>query len=120
MIFDTMRSLFNKPPRARATDPHTPHDAAASAATKQSMGQSAVLYVLRLYGPLTDEALLVRYAVHEQAGDVQHQSPSGIRTRRKELQLAGLVRAAGHACSRGRHGTTTAPKIWPCCSSAWG
>lgn len=87
--------LFAQPPRARRTDPDTSHEAAASVRETQRRSQEEVLYVLRLYSRLTDERLVALYEVHARDGDVSHQSPSGIRTRRKELQRAGLVKAHG-------------------------
>jgi predicted ArsR family transcriptional regulator len=56
---------------------------------KVTDSQKAVYDVLKQYGPLADHAL-VPMAQHM----VQvHQSSSGIRTRRKELEKIGLVKA---------------------------
>lgn len=49
--------------------------------------QTAVLDVIRQYGPIADHAL-VPLAQHQMQ---VHQSSSGIRTRRSELALHGLV-----------------------------
>jgi len=83
------------PPRARRTDPETSHDAAASVAPTQRPSQAAVLYVLRTNGPITDTGLIGVYQLYARADVLPQQSESGIRTRRKELVTAGLVRAAG-------------------------
>jgi hypothetical protein len=49
--------------------------------------QAAIFDVLEAYGPIADHAL-VPLAQHQVA---VHQSSSGIRTRRRELQIRGLV-----------------------------
>jgi hypothetical protein len=56
-----------------------------------TLGQADVYDVLAQYGPLPDHALvpLAQHVVHA------HQSSSGIRTRRRELQEIGLVRPTG-------------------------
>lgn len=52
-----------------------------------TQAQKAVYDALRSYGPLPDHALvpLTQHVAHE------HQSSSGIRTRRRELERKGLV-----------------------------
>lgn len=73
------------PARARAGDPSTSHEAAAS--VRESSSQSVrdeILRVLRAYGPLSDEQ------ISYQVIGVKS-SPSGLRTRRSELVKAGLV-----------------------------
>lgn len=75
---------------ARRTDPSTSH-AAAAAVQDLSAQQSLVLKVLREIGPSTDEAL----ADYWQTNDVSSISPSGLRTRRRELVEHGLVEDTG-------------------------
>jgi hypothetical protein len=83
-------SLFDVSPRARSTDPETSWEAARSITPHVLReNQAAVLNVLRLYGPLTDEGIAAYY------GDRPKQSPSGLRTRRHELQELGLVEDSG-------------------------
>lgn len=73
-------------PAARATDPDTSW-AAARSVTDLRPRQAAVLELLSR-GPLTDEQIARRYCG-------PRQSPSGLRTRRKELVDMGLVRDSG-------------------------
>lgn len=74
------------PPRARPTDPATSHQAAATVAA--TTGRQVVLETLRAHpAGLCDEELV---AV---VGD--RLSPSGARTRRRELVDAGLVADSG-------------------------
>lgn len=76
--------------RARNTDPFTSHEAAARLPSEKiRLSQSAVWRFLRRHGPMTDSELVERYN-----GDVL-QSPSGLRTRRKELVQKGLVVDSG-------------------------
>lgn len=71
---------------ARRTDPATSHEAADSLSSDRlRASQDAVLAFLRRHGAMTDIELVERYD-----GTVQ-QSPSGLRTRRKELVTRGLV-----------------------------
>lgn len=89
---------MGSPPPARAharrTDPQTSHDAATSLGDLRE-SQRSVLYVLRKFGPSTDERLVENYQAGAALGRVPRQSESGIRTRRKELTEAGLVRDSG-------------------------
>jgi len=74
---------------ARATDPLTSHEAAASVGDVRE-SQRMVLMMLNAVGPGTDEALV------EHAGKVGYPiSPSGLRTRRSELVRLGLVEDSG-------------------------
>lgn len=57
------------------------------AITKLTPGQTAVLAVLKEYGPIADHAL-VPLAQHQMK---INQSSSGIRSRRAELERRGLV-----------------------------
>jgi hypothetical protein len=76
-------------PRARTSDPDTSHAAARSVAGKVTDSQRAVLAAIRHLGRCTDEELV---SVYDQLPPL---SPSGIRTRRKELADRGLVRDTG-------------------------
>lgn len=71
---------------ARRSDPDTSHAAAASI-SEQALtdGQRAVLQTLRRIGPAIDPQIHAAYVG-------PWQSPSGIRTRRSELVVQGLVR----------------------------
>lgn len=87
---------------ARRTDPSTSQAAAASLTGQQlRRSQAEVLEVLRRYGPCTDVALVEFYeaaaAVGMRVGAdlIAPQSPSGIRTRRRELQTLERVRDTG-------------------------
>ena len=76
---------------ARNTDPHTSHEAAASqSADKIRESQAAILEVLREHGPTAD-FLIYEYVT----GTGVKISPSGCRTRRKELVDRRLVRDSG-------------------------
>lgn len=79
--------------RARESDPETSHAAADSITPdKLRASQRAVLNVLRLRGGKgTDEQIAESYT----RGSWPAQSPSGLRTRRKELVEAGLVEDSG-------------------------
>lgn len=83
---------------ARRTDPGTSHAAARSVENLRPR-QLAILETLRRCGPLTDEGIAMRYV-----GPLQ--SPSGMRTRRRELVDAGLVEDTGER-SRTRAGRST-------------
>jgi len=75
---------------ARTSDPDTSHDAAASIDHIRKR-QAAVLATLRALGPSTDEAMVAAYPLHQ----ALPQSPSGLRTRRHELEVLGLVEWTG-------------------------
>lgn len=78
--------------RARGTDPWTSH--AASRSVNIARTRQQVLDILREIGPCSDEQLVdscrTRFDI----------SPSGVRTRRHELAVAGLVIEAGEAKTR--------------------
>jgi hypothetical protein len=97
-------SLFDPYPaaHARTTDPDTSHEAAASLSSEViRRSQAEVLAMLTWQGPSTDAALVTAYGAHVAAGSnilglrLLPQSPSGIRTRRRELVEAGRVRDSG-------------------------
>lgn len=99
-----MSDLFaiSAPVRARSCE--TSRAAAASvSASAMQQSQARVLYLLRAYGPLHDEALL-EY--------VHGYSPSRIRTARNELVARGLVQWSG-AFARTRTGR--AARVWTVC-----
>lgn len=77
-------SLFDQPV-ARRTDPRTSH-AAAHSVTNLTERREAVLYILGVIGRGTDEEIAANYP-----DGMIPQSPSGLRTRRKELVDAGYV-----------------------------
>jgi len=79
----------NPPVVARRTDPGTSWEAAKSVNT-QRPGHLAIMAALTEYGPMTDEWIYRRV---RQAG--MKISPSGARTRRKELERVGRVRDTG-------------------------
>lgn len=94
-----MRTLFDSPAaHARATDPATSHEAAASISRAHvTAAQDAILISLRMRGPMTDEA------IYEVVSKLIQISPSGCRTRRAELVDAGKVIATGFGeTARGR------------------
>ena len=92
------------PPRARATDPGTSHDAARSVSGLREK-QQAVLNCFKDFGPMTHEELVYRYT-HVAAG-LPKQSQSGLRTRVSELVKLGKIADSGSRCrlSTGRFGT---------------
>lgn len=83
-------------PRSRNTDPTTSADAAASIGDMTAKRQ-AVLDVLRHIGPATDVQIIEAY----RAMSCPDQSESGIRSRRHELHLLGLIKQVGD-CENGR------------------
>lgn len=102
----TQPTLFGDDPepvaRARTGDPETSHAAAASlGGDVLRRSQAEVLVVLGQHGPCTDLALVEFYeavvAVGQQLNGtpIAPQSPSGVRTRRRELQTLGRVRDSG-------------------------
>lgn len=80
---------------ARTTDPATSHAAAASITPdKLRESQRVVLAFLKVRGPMTDTDLVELWQ-HYRLREWNDQSPSGLRTRRRELVAAGLVRDTG-------------------------
>jgi hypothetical protein len=91
--------------RARDTDPETSHAAAASLSSEKIReSQALVLGLLRADGPMTDETLVAVVEERE-----LRLSPSGARTRRKELVDLGLVEDSG---GRVRTGSGRAAIVW--------
>jgi len=80
--------------KARRTDPGTSWAAAKSVTeTQMRLSQQAVLTLFREYGPMTDEELVRQYDLR--LGRFPMQSPSGLRTRRKELTEIDKIRDTG-------------------------
>lgn len=75
---------------ARRTDPQT-SKAAAESVDDIGGKQRAVLSVLEMHFPISDDELVRRYVSLAKAGRFPEQSESGIRSRRNELALAGHV-----------------------------
>lgn len=80
-------------PRARRTDPQTSHDAARSIDRRSLSDVHRMIgRLLALHGPLTDESIAALYAARAlDDPKCRPVSPSGLRTRRRELVDAGLV-----------------------------
>jgi hypothetical protein len=92
------------PPVARLTDPATSHAAARSVGDTGTI-RARILELIRTEGPLTDEELLELFERRHPASA----TPSGIRTRRKELVDMGYLEDSG------QRGTTRAGRqaaIW--------
>ena len=93
------------PARARAGDPDTSHQAAASV-TERTITEThrRIMHILNDRGPLTDERIADRYLA--QYGLT---SPSGLRTRRHELVEMGRVEWTGDTAklTTGRQG-----RVW--------
>ena len=86
-------SLEGLLPRARRTDPDTSH-AAADSVHDLRASQAAVLWVLTLLGGrATDEQIADAYTPDYPRRP--QQSPSGLRTRRRDLVDRGVVRDSG-------------------------
>lgn len=95
-------------PRARLTDPETSHTAAASVRGITDT-QALILSALEEHGPLTDEGIAEVLATHHPRRSF---SPSGLRTRRKELQRLGRIRAAEQPLSVGTTRSGRPSKLW--------
>lgn len=78
--------------RARADDPWTSW-AAARGITDVRPRQAAILHCFEAWGAMTDERLVYRYTASPMA--YPPQTPASIRSRRAELQAAGLVVETG-------------------------
>jgi hypothetical protein len=93
--------------QARSSDPATSHEAAASLDEQAlTMRRRAILYVLRTFGPHSDEGIALAYDYATEHGAMlPAQSPSGLRTRRRELVDLGLVVDTGEKAltASGRH-----------------
>jgi hypothetical protein len=76
--------------RARCTDPETSHHAQDTIYGVSEL-QADILHLIRLYGPMTDEAIL---AAHDRHGMVSR-TPERVRTARHELVDAGTLEDTG-------------------------
>jgi len=78
---------------ARKSDRRTSHDAAGTLTGEMLSGiQKVVVAILAKYGPMTDEALVRKYAeVRANNSRIPKTTDSSLRTRRSELVAAGLV-----------------------------
>ena len=84
-----LENVYAQPDQAHArkTDPSTSHAAAASMKPAKLAHQRRLVYeTLKARGPMTDWDLV---------NCLPGESPSGVRTRRKELASAGLVCDSG-------------------------
>lgn len=94
----------------RSSDPSTSYAAALKAVTGRSKIRPVVLAIVRGHGPMTHDQLITEYDnLVRLDPDTPHASHSGLRTRLKELQQAGLVKLApGH----GKSTFGNAAKLW--------
>lgn len=90
-------------PVARGTDPLTSHEAAEAIGNLRQSQADVFLLFDADPEPMTDERLLERYKAHMEAHLFKAQSPSGIRSRRRELVDLGLVVDTGEK-TRNRNG----------------
>lgn len=82
---------------ARTEDPETSHEAAASITSeKLTASRAAVLDCFRRYGKFGLSDQMLAWCYNEKAGHGwPQQSPSGLRTRRKELVESGHLEDTG-------------------------
>lgn len=94
--------------KARTTDPHTSHEAAASV-KNLTQTQMAILNVLiKLRRPAADEEIIHHYQVQARLGIAPRASESGIRSRRAELVAYGKVVGKGE----GRTASNRKTVLW--------
>lgn len=86
---------------ARKTDPLTSWAAGFEAKDRAKGVRTVILSALRVFGPLTHDDLV------EAVNRVQPASPSGVRTRTKELVRDGIVEAVPDMVSKSRLGRTS-------------
>lgn len=97
-LYDQLHE-YGQRPRARRSDPVTSQEAADSLANLDSLraSQQAVLVLLQNTGGMADHLLVELYDLwQEDVPTIPTQSPSGLRTRRKELTTMGLVYEKGY------------------------
>lgn len=89
--------------QARRSDPATSKAAAASV-VNLGRTRDQILWLLRMYGPLTDEQIAER---HDMQVLKPKASPSGLRSRRSELVRLGFIEDSGKTAptSSGRQST---------------
>jgi hypothetical protein len=81
-------------PHARLTNPETSHEAAASV-KNITQTQQAILSIFERFGAMVDDRLVELYHLKVAGGTAPRASLSGIKTRRKELVLHGLLEDSG-------------------------
>lgn len=84
-------------PQARPGDPETSHDAAGMVSpVHQRISWTLVMSLFKRWGSMTDTDLAKVYRQAQADGSITvRQSPSGLRTRRKELVNQGKLRDSG-------------------------
>lgn len=104
MLWEEGRSRFYKDPRqmARWSDPGTSFQAAAS--VDLTKGQKIVMAAFRVRNSMTDEELIDQVAILG-----LKLSPSGCRSRRKELVELGILRDSGVRSKTAHKRSTT---VW--------
>lgn len=75
---------------ARRTDPATSHQ--ASGAAYRSTAKDDVLRILTDHGPLHDRGIEIIHDAYVEKGAMPHRSAQRLRTARRELADAGIVR----------------------------
>lgn len=94
----------------RARDPETSWDAAAlQTDTRAEQVKAVIVALLTTHGPLTDEQLVDRYDAAVFMRDAPAATPQNVRTRRKSLELDGVVRSTG---SRARTRSGSTATVW--------
>jgi hypothetical protein len=87
-------------PSTRKGDPSTSHEAEASV-TRVTKKQTDILACFRMFGPMTDGDLIAVYPRYAQGEGWDHQSESGLRTRRREITDKKLLKAVGKTVNDG-------------------
>lgn len=97
--------------KVRERDPEASWEAAARQTTqKVELIRSTICTLLGTHGPMTDEQLVDRFEAYAWLNpSVPNVTPQSIRTRRKALNVEGLVRDTGN---RGRTRTGNTATIW--------
>lgn len=78
--------------RVRTRDPLTSFDAAEIDTADYDAVKGEIIAILRVGGPATDDDIYRDYRTTAMYSDQKLRSPSRIRTARKELHVAGIVR----------------------------
>ena len=91
----TQRQSHTEQAPTRRGMPETSYKAAASV-VNLGRTRDAILHLLRMHGPMTDEHIWARYLnTKHYREDYPNVSPSGLRSRRSELVKLGLVCDSG-------------------------
>ena len=87
---------FPSEPRARATDPETSHEAAASV-KDLTLVQSRIMALIGRQGPMHDDALIFRWGQENYRfpDSYPRVSEAGLRSRRSELVKLGRLQDSG-------------------------